>query len=203
MALGQPVATGADFLNLKDIVARSGGPVLIFAVCRQFKPVETGTDRSKRGPVLPVVADIFIADGPMAGALYTGEEIIGAPTGALRGAKNPSVKNGFKVLPPANPLNTPFAFVVSVKNNAGNDYVAFDLPKGADEQRAEQLYAQFGDDKIWAGQANQIAPPAPAQQAQPAQALGGQVPAQQPAWQQPTQPTAAAPEGLPWQNPAA
>lgn len=159
MALGQPTVTGADYLDFKDLVTRSSGPVFIFARNREFKAPETGTKRSERGPVLPVVADIFVATGPDAGQLHPMEEIIGAPTAALRGAKNPNNKNGWQILPPVNELNVTYPFIVSIKNNAGNDYVAFDVPKGAHWDQAAALYGQFGEEGIWVGKA--AAPAAP------------------------------------------
>lgn len=151
MPLGDSTPTGGGFLDFKDLVTRSNGPVFIFARVQEFKEKETGTKRSERGPILPVVADIFIATGPDAGQLRPMEEIIGAPTAALRGVKNPSAKNGWAIAEPVNEVGVPYAFIVSIGNNAGNDYVQFDIPKGAHRDQANALYEKFGDDELWNG----------------------------------------------------
>lgn len=162
MPLGQPSSTGGGYLDFKDLVTRSNGPVFIFARVKEFKAPETGTKRSERGPILPVVADIFIATGPDAGQLRPEEEIIGAPTAALRGVKNPSAKNQWTISEPVNEVGVPYAFVVSIGNNAGNDYVQFDVPKGAHADQAEALYAKYGDDELWSGAPAEV----PAQRAE-------------------------------------
>lgn len=159
MPLGQPTRTGGSFLDFKDLIARSDGPVFIFAKVHEFKAPETGTKRSERGPILPVVTDIFIATGPDAGQLRPMEEIIGAPTAALRGVKNPSTKNGWAIAEPVNEVGVPYPFVVSIGNNAGNDFVKFDVPRGAHLEQAETLYAKYGDDELWSGAAAEV--PAP------------------------------------------
>lgn len=151
MPLGTAQSTGGGFYDFKDLVDRSGGPVFIFAKVKEFKAAETGTKRSERGAILPVVADIFIATGPDAGQLKPEEEIIGAPTAALRGVNNPSAKNGWAISEPVNKVGVPYAFIVSIGENAGNAYVKFDLPKGAHQVTAEQLYEKFGDDELWNG----------------------------------------------------
>lgn len=151
MPLGQSTNPGGAFLDFKELVRRSDGPVYIFARVHEFKPAETGTKRSERGPVLPTVADIFIATGPEAGQLHPMEEICGAPTAALRGVKNPSMKNGWTISEPVNDLMVPWPFIVSVGTNAGNEFVQFDVPKGAHLEQAEALYAKFGDDELWNG----------------------------------------------------
>lgn len=153
MPLGQNTNPGGgSYLDFKELVHRADGPVFIFARVHEFKPVEKNTKRSERGPVLPVVADIFIATGPDAGQLHPMEEIIGAPTAALRGVRNPSNKNDWAILEPVNETGVAWPFVVSVGLNAGSEFVKFDTPKGAHLERAEELYAQFGDDELWKGQ---------------------------------------------------
>lgn len=152
MPLGQPTSTGGAFLDFKDLVTRSDGPVFIFARIHEFKASESGTKRSERGPIVPVVADIFVATGPDAGQLHPMEEIIGAPTAALRGVKNPSAKNNWTIAEPMNELDTTYPFMVSIGTNAGNAYVQFDVPKGAHWDQASSLYEQFSEEKMWAAQ---------------------------------------------------
>lgn len=160
MPLGQPTSTGGAFLDFKELVRRSEGAVYIFARIHEFKPAETGTKRSELGPVLPVVADIFVATGPDAGQLHPMEEIINAPTAALRGVKNPSAKNQWAIIDPVNELMTPYPFVISIGENAGREYARFDVPKGAHLEQAEALYAKFGDDELWTATAPSASVPA-------------------------------------------
>lgn len=149
MPLGQSTNPGGGFLNFKDLVERSGGTVYVFARIKEFKAPESNTKRSERGTVVPVITDIFVATGPEAGRLYPEEDISGAPTGPLRGVKNPSMKNNWTISEPVNEVGVAYPFIVSIGNNAGNDFVQFDPPKGAHMEQAEALYAKFGDDELW------------------------------------------------------
>ncbi len=56
----------------------------------------------------------------------------------------------------------PYPFVVSIGNNAGNDFVKFDVPRGAHLEQAEALYTKFGDDELWNGAPAEV----PAQRAE-------------------------------------
>lgn len=179
MPLGESNQTGGGFFDFKDLVTRSGGTVFVFCRPHEFKEAESGTKRSERGPVLPVVTDVFVATGPDAGRLLPMEEIIGAPTAALRGVKNPSAKNNWTISEPTNAIdvagNLAYPFIVSIGNNAGNDFVQFDKPKGAHADRANELYEKFGGDAMWSGKvpAGAVPPAAKPEPAMAAAAAGG------------------------------
>lgn len=144
MTLKRAKRTGGAFLNLKELVAESGGQVLAVFRIVEFQESEKAT--GFHGVNLPVVADVFIASGPRAGEVHLGERFIGAITSALRGVRNPNITKGEKAEEPTNEIGDEIVCRLKVLNpgqpNAG---VVGDEPSDAECDAVEELYS----DDVW------------------------------------------------------
>jgi hypothetical protein len=136
MTLAKPTVTGGDFLNLKELAA--DGPVLAVFRIRAFEDPEPG---DYGYPKVPVIADVLICSGPRKGEVHLKERHIGAPTAALRGVKNPTVKDP-TVLPPTTKVGDEIAARIAVVSKKGaNPFVGLDQPSDVEFAAIAEVHA--------------------------------------------------------------
>jgi hypothetical protein len=137
---GTKVAGGGylDFAELTE-----DGPIVCVFHLVEFCDPEPGD----YGLKVPVIADVLICDGDRAGEVCPGENIFGAPTGPLRGVKNP--KKGDKIrdiLDPVNELGDEITFRVDyIEKKGGQGFVALDPPSRSDTKTADEAYAALAE----------------------------------------------------------
>lgn len=130
---------GGGYLDFAELT--EDGPIVCVFAIREFHDPEPGD----YGLKVPVTADVLICDGDRAGEVVLGENFFGAPTGPLRGVKNP--KKGDKIRDVADPVNDigdELTFTVKYVERAGTQsFVALDPPSKADSKMANELYAEL------------------------------------------------------------
>lgn len=132
------------FLDLKELAA--DGPVLCIFHIREFCEDEPGDF----GRLVPVVADVFVADGPRAGEVHPGERFIGGITAPLRGVPNPNKQKNIGVLPPENEIGDEIVLRVKVNNpGKGNAGAVGDEPSDTEFKAAIAAYEKAGGEAIW------------------------------------------------------
>ena len=142
MALKKAAKVGGSYLDLVEL-AEDGPVVVIFRIV-EFSEPEPPKDPNY-GPLVPVVADVLICDGERAGEMHMNERIIGAPTGVLRGVKNPKKGDKIRAIPdPENSVGDELVTRVEVKTNSGRDYAALQEPSKSDEKTAEAAWTKAG-----------------------------------------------------------
>lgn len=144
MALQKAIRTGGDFLDLRELAA--GKPVLAVFRVREFHTPELG----EHGYLLPVVADVFVADGPRAGEVHLSERFIGSITSALRGVRNPNKNKGEQPQSPANKVGDEIVVRLSVKNEGKpNAFAVGDEPSDTEYAAVEAAYNAAGGEALW------------------------------------------------------
>lgn len=132
---------GGGYLDFAELT--EDGPIVCIFHLREFHDPEPGD----YGLKVPVDADVLICDGDRAGEVVLGENFFGAPTGPLRGVKNP--KKGDKIRDVADPVNgigDELTFTVKyVERQGTQSFVALDPPSRADSKMANELYAELAE----------------------------------------------------------
>lgn len=144
MALKSAVKTGGDFLDLKELTA--DGPILaVFRIQEYLDP-----EKGDFGWLLPVIADVFIVDGDQAGEVHLGEKIIGAPTSALRGVRNPDARKNERPQPPETEIGDEIATRLTLKlPGKPNQFVVGDVPSKTEMAIVEKAYEAAGGAALW------------------------------------------------------
>jgi hypothetical protein len=139
---GKRVAGGGylDFAELTE-----DGPVVCCFRIREFCDPEPGD----YGPKVPVVVDVAIMDGDRAGELHLDQKLIGAPTGPLRGVRNP--KKGEEPQPPVNELGDELYFSVQyIERRGSQPFVGLNQVSASEEAAANRFFAaNGGDEGFW------------------------------------------------------
>jgi hypothetical protein len=142
MALQRGTKVGGEFLSLEE--EASAGPVLMIFRLVEFETPEMGDYQALK---CPVIADVLICSGPHKGQVHPGERFFGAPSGPLRGVKNP--KKGEPALDPVTHLGDELAFRVSFVDRKGsNSFVALDPPS---DPEMDAIAAVYADGAGWDG----------------------------------------------------
>lgn len=164
MALQLAPVLGGDFIKLTD-VARNGPVLAVFRI-KEFQPPEPATGFN--GTNVPVIADVWFIDGPMAGEVHLGERFLGAITAQLRGVRNPNAQKGIGVQAPANEVGAEIVCQVKVVNQGrSNEGVQADPPSPSVlEQIIEPAYRAMGGEQLWANAERAAAQSAAQQSAQ-------------------------------------
>jgi len=179
MALQPAPQLGGDFIRLAEVAAN--GPVLAVFRIKEFLPPEPATGFN--GTNVPVIADVWFIDGPMAGEVHLGERWLGAITAQLRGVKNPNVQKGIGVSPPVNQLGAEIVCQIQVVNQGRSNEGVYANPPSPTvmKQVVEPAYAAMGGEQLWAfaernaaqlAAAQPPAQPAPVQHVVPSAQLG-------------------------------
>jgi hypothetical protein len=141
MALSRGTKVGGDFLDLGELAA--DGPVLMIFRIVEFLEPEPGDF----GALCPVIADVLVCSGASQGEVHLGEKFIGAPTGPLRGVKNPKGKE--LPQPPVTEVGNELAFRVTRKAPRGSQpFIALDVVSDVEYAAMREVYA---DGAGWAG----------------------------------------------------
>jgi hypothetical protein len=138
---------GGDFLDLKE-VARTGPTLAVFRI-KEFCAPEPA--QGFAGTNVPVIADVWIVDGPRAGEVAIGERLIGAITAPLRGVKNPNPQKGIGVLAPVKKVGAEIVCRLKLVNpGKGNEGVVGDQPGPTEMTQVQAAYAAMGGEQLWA-----------------------------------------------------
>lgn len=166
MALQLAPVLGGEFIKLTD-VARNGPVLAVFRV-KEFLPPEPAIGFA--GTNVPVIADVWFIDGPLAGEVHLGERWLGAITAQLRGVKNPNVQKGIGVQAPVISVGAEIVCQIQIVS-AGrtNEGVHANPPSPTVMQQVvEPAYAAMGGEQLWANAEREAARSAAQQSVQSA-----------------------------------
>lgn len=168
MALQRGTKVGGDYLDLAELAA--DGPILAVFRLVEFCPPEPGDYGAYK---VPVIADVLICNGPTIGEVHRAERFFGAPSGPLRGVKNPKKDEHPPFPAPVHPIGAELVFRITRKAPKGsNPFVALDEPSDADMNAVAAVYR---DGAAWNAQpAAAQAQPAAGEPAMAGAAAGGE-----------------------------
>ena len=133
MAVKSATRVAGDFLDLRDLAAN--GPVLAVFRIKGFLPAEP--DNFKRN-TYPVLADVFIVDGPRKGEVHLDETFKFAPANVLRGVSGKESDAGAQ---PTNQVGDEIACRVNMVEKKGSQpFVGLDTPSATELAAIEQVY---------------------------------------------------------------
>jgi hypothetical protein len=165
MALTRGTKVGGDYFDLGEYAQANGRSLMVFRLV-EFEPPEPGDFGAYK---VPVIADVLVCSGAETGAVYRAERLFGAPSGPLRGVKNPK-KNEHPPFPaPVHPIGAELVFAVEyVERKGSQPFVALNEPSVAE---MDAVAAFYRDGAAW--NATPAQPAAGATEPQPEMAGAG------------------------------
>lgn len=136
MALQRGIKVAGDYFDVGLYAKENGRSLMVFRIV-SFEPPEPGDFGYK----LPVVADVLVCDGPEMGAVYLGERHFGAPSGPLRGVKNPKRDEHPPFPAPVHKVGAELVYAVEYVDKKGAQaFVALNEPSIAEMKTVSAFY---------------------------------------------------------------